>query len=134
MARDVIKICDINDEYTYIEVPFPPKFTIENGPLIVNETMAMSGEPIGEVIGRKRSDATLTWPSLEPDVYSDLARFLSFRYEVLLRYPDYMAPGTTGGRAWVRGLSSSRMRYKNGGKFVCEDIQLKLSFPDVYSY
>lgn len=68
----------IND-YIYIgnaAVPKPPEFTVEKEDILAAEYTTMSGAKVGDVIGWKFSDMTLSWEAL-PQRYMEVLTGMS---------------------------------------------------------
>ena len=115
-----------------MEFPYPEKFQMSKVPNIVCALRTMSGKDVADVNGWKYADTSISWSALEDTDIGHLAWMTSMPTFTI----TFLDPwdGTVTVNAINRGLSHSKTRFKNGGKFVFEDVTLDLSFPDCYPY
>lgn len=112
------------------EYPYPSKFQMTRVPNIVCELKTMSGRTVADYNGWKYGDTTIQWTCLENDVMDDLAAIAN-QSEFEFTFVDIDRNVKTI-NAIKRSLSYSKVRYKNDGEIVWEDVTLELSFPDCY--
>lgn len=124
MAQDTVTI---NGQV----LPAPSKVPFSKVPNIVAELQTMSGKVVADVNGWRYADVQLTWPAMTQD---DLAKLIT-----ATNAPSFVVklPSTNGLvtlNAILKGFSRAKVRYKNDGSYVWEDVSIDLSFPDARSF
>ena len=113
-------------------IPYPNSFTMTKEANIVSEIKTCTGKCLADISGWKYEDTTLSWDTLfESDLQALLLETNPVNGIFTLTFNDTES-GTMTINAFRRKRVTTKTRHKKNGNVIWKDVQLEISFPDVY--